>query len=110
MVLPDSPQHPNIFSPREWEGICSSLDLSDRQKQVVGLLLQGRKVFDVAAVLDISPDTVRAHLRRLYPKLGVSDRLGLMLCCVREFRRLFPAQIDSPLASRPNGRRSNYSL
>lgn len=91
MTFTDSPQHPSVFSPGEWARICHSLDLSDRQKQIVGLLLQGRKIFDVASFLDISPDTVRAHLRRLYPKLGVSDRLGLMTCCVREFRRIYSA-------------------
>ena len=89
MTLADSPQHPSIFSTEEWTKICGSLDLSDRQKQIVGLLLQGRKIFNVATVLDISPDTVRAHLRRLYPKLGVSDRLGLMTRCVHEFRRMY---------------------
>ena len=90
MSLSDSPEHPSIFSQQEWVQICHSLDLSDRQKQIAGLLLQGRKIFDVATVLEISPDTVRAHLRRLYPKLGVSDRLGLMTRCVREFRRMYP--------------------
>ena len=48
--------------------------------------------------LSISPDTVRAHIRRLYPKLGVSDRLELMACCVREMRRLYPPGTDSPSA------------
>ncbi|NIA07448.1 MAG: hypothetical protein GWP14_07420 [Actinobacteria bacterium] len=96
MALSDSPQHPSVFSFREWADICRGLDFSDRQKQVVGLLLQGHKIIGVAAALDISPDTVRAHLRRVYPKLGISDRLGLMMCCVREFRRLYPLNTDSP--------------
>ena len=92
----DSQKHPSVFSLAEWASICSSLDFSDRQKQVVGLLLAGHKILDVATALDISPDTVRAHLRRIYPRLGVSDRLGLMLCCVREFRRLYPLNASSP--------------
>ena len=96
MALSDTPQHPSVFSAGEWEDICRSLDLSDRQKQIVGLLLAGHKTLGVATALDISPDTVRAHLRRLYPKLGISDRLGLMICCVREFRRLRSGKIDSP--------------
>jgi len=96
MATSDVPQHPSIFTHQEWEGISRSLGLSGRQTQIVALLLEGHKIFSVAAELNISPDTVRAHLRRLYPKLGVSDRLELMVCCVREFRRLYPPQVGSP--------------
>ncbi|NIA07449.1 MAG: hypothetical protein GWP14_07425 [Actinobacteria bacterium] len=96
MATSDVPQHPSIFSHHEWESISRSLSLSNRQTQIVGLLLEGHKVFSVASELDISPDTVRAHIRRLYPKLGVSDRLELMACCVRELRRLYPPDADSP--------------
>ncbi len=87
-----TPKHPSIFSHQEWKDICRNLNLSVRQTQIVTLLLEGHKTFSVANTLGISPDTVRAHLRRLYLKLEVSDRLELMTCCVREFRRLYPPQ------------------
>lgn len=90
MAISKMPGHPSIFSQREWRGICRSLNLSPRQAQIVTLLLEGHKTFSVATALGISPDTVRAHLRRLYLKLDISDRLELMTCCVREFRRLDP--------------------
>ena len=95
MAASDVPPHPSIFSHQEWECISSNLSLSGRQRQIVALLLEGHKVFSVASALQISPDTVRAHIRRLYPKLGVSDRLELMACCVRELRRLYPPDSDS---------------
>ena len=98
MTTSNVTQRPSIFSDQEWKHICSSLDMSYRQKQIVALLLEGHTTFGAATALDISPDTVRAHLRRLYPKLGVSDRLELMVCCVREFRRLYPTGVDSPSA------------
>ncbi len=87
----DGKHYPSIFSQQEWTDICRSLKLSDRQAQIVALLLDGHKTSGVATTLDISPDTVRAHLRRIYPKLGVSDRLELMACCVRQFRQLYPS-------------------
>lgn len=92
MAVPKTPKHPSIFSHQEWKDICHGLNFSARQTQIVTLLLEGHKTFSVATALGISPDTVRAHLRRLYLKLEVSDRLGLMTCCVREFRRLYPPQ------------------
>ena len=87
--------YPSIFSQKEWTDICSSLKLTDRQVQIAALLLDGRKTLNVAMTLGISHATVRAHLRRIYPKLGVSDRLELMARCVREFRELYPLQTDS---------------
>jgi len=89
MAISKTPKHPSIFSHQEWKKICRSLNLSARQEQIVTLLLEGHKTFNAARVLGISPDTVRAHLRRLYLKLEISDRLELMTCCVREFRRLY---------------------
>ena len=85
----DIPQHPSIFSDGEWANICRELKLSARQTQIVTLLLEGYKTFKVATSLGISPDTVRAHLRRLYTKLDICDRLELMTCCIHEFRRLY---------------------
>ena len=92
---PNGQYHPSVFSQGEWTQICRSLGLSARQVQITALLLDGHKTLKVAMDLGISPDTVRAHLRRLYPKLGVSDRLELMARCVREFRELYPLQTDS---------------
>jgi DNA-binding NarL/FixJ family response regulator len=83
-----APDHPSIFSRQEWREIQRRLKLSARQGQIVCLLLEGHKIYSVAMVLGISPDTVRAHLRRLYLKLGVSDRLDLVIRCFRESRHL----------------------
>ena len=82
------PEHPSIFTRREWAEIRRNLGLSTRQAEIVCLLLEGHKIYAVAVTLSISPDTVRAHLRRLYRKLAVADRLDLVIRCFREFRRL----------------------
>ena len=89
-------QYPSIFSQDEWANICRELKFSDRQAEIAAFLLEGWKVTAVAQHLGISPDTVRAHLRRLYPKLNVSSRLGLMTCCVRTFRELYAPHGCSP--------------
>ena len=75
--------------------VLHDLTIKGAVSKIVAMLLEGHKVFSVASALEISPDTVRAHIRRLYPKLGVSDRLELMACCVRELRRLYPPDSDS---------------
>jgi len=74
-----------IFSTRAWEEIRCSLSLSARELQVV------RRVFDdhtesaIAADLGISAHTVHTYLDRLHRKLGVVDRVQLVLRVTNEF-------------------------
>ncbi|MEV6681855.1 response regulator transcription factor [Streptomyces erythrochromogenes] len=48
--------------------------LSARERQVLQMIAQGLSVPDMAKELYLAPTTVKTHLRRLYEKLGVSDR------------------------------------
>jgi len=48
--------------------------LSDREQAVLSLLLQGFSNNDIAARLQISPSTVKFHLRNIYSKLDVRSR------------------------------------
>jgi len=49
--------------------------LSPRERQVLELVADGRTNEEVAALLFISPVTVKAHLRHTYEKLGVRNRV-----------------------------------
>jgi len=49
--------------------------LSARETEVLELVAGGRTNEDVAALLSISPVTVKAHLRHIYEKLGVRNRV-----------------------------------
>ena len=53
--------------------------LSDREAQVVRLLLSGFRVPLIARQLDLSPSTVRNQLSMVYRKLGVSSQQELIL-------------------------------
>jgi len=59
--------------------IDSINELSEREKQIVRLIGQGYKNKKIAAQLFISETTVRHHLTSVYNKLGVSDRLELLV-------------------------------
>ncbi|MFD7085503.1 response regulator [Streptomyces sp. NPDC059918] len=48
--------------------------LSARERDVLRLIAQGMSVQDMAQELYLAPTTIKTHLRRLYEKLGVSDR------------------------------------
>jgi DNA-binding NarL/FixJ family response regulator len=53
--------------------------LTDRELQVIRLLGEGLKNKDVADRMHISEATVRHHLTSVFNKLGVSDRLELVI-------------------------------
>jgi len=56
-----------------------AIELSNRQKQVVELLLQGKSNKQIALELGISESTVEFHLRNIYGKLQVSSRTEAIL-------------------------------
>lgn len=53
--------------------------LTDRERQVIALIGEGLKNRQIAERLFISPTTVTHHLSSIYSKLGVSDRLELVI-------------------------------
>ncbi|WBL34949.1 helix-turn-helix transcriptional regulator [Tepidiforma flava] len=48
--------------------------LSAREAEVLGLVAEGRTNAEVAAMLGISPETVKTHVSRILAKLGVQSR------------------------------------
>ena len=52
--------------------------LTSRELEVVQLLLANGRVSSIAARLDISPHTVRNHLRSIFRKLGVHSQVELI--------------------------------
>jgi len=53
--------------------------LTERERQVISLIAEGLKNRQIAERLFISPTTVTHHLSSIYSKLGVSDRLELVI-------------------------------
>lgn len=54
-------------------------DLSDREKDVVRLLLEGKSNKMIASALHISERTVEFHLKNIYMKTGTGSRVALIL-------------------------------
>lgn len=57
--------------------IGAALGLTPGETRVLQGMLTGRTADDLARHLQISIDTVRSHIRRIYEKLNVSSREGL---------------------------------
>jgi len=52
--------------------------LSRREREIARLLVAGYSGVNVAAIAGLSENTVRTYVRRLYQKLGVSNRADLV--------------------------------
>jgi RNA polymerase sigma factor (sigma-70 family) len=52
----------------------SSLGITERERQVLQSLADGRSNKEIAAQLGVSPNTVKTHVARLFEKLQVGRR------------------------------------
>ena len=71
--------------------------LTERERDVVHLLLQGNSAKAIARALAISPDTARNHLKRIYPKLEVSSQAELFALFFRALEQVEPGFDGDPL-------------
>ncbi|HKD09587.1 MAG TPA: response regulator transcription factor [Bryobacteraceae bacterium] len=58
--------------------------LTDREKEVLQLIVEGKTRREVAASLGISVGTVNSHLQRIQRRLQVSTTFELIRCAIRE--------------------------
>lgn len=58
--------------------------LSQRELDVLQLLVRGRSNKEIASSLFITEDTVKAHLKTLFVKLGVQDRTDAAITAIRQ--------------------------
>jgi DNA-binding NarL/FixJ family response regulator len=59
------------------------VDVTRRQREVLGVLLEGCGVKETAKRLNISPRTVEDHIKALYQLFGVHSRSALMARFIR---------------------------
>jgi len=57
--------------------------LTKRELQVIGALVEGQSNKDIAATFGVSEYTVKHHLTNVFDKLGVYNRLELVLFAIR---------------------------
>lgn len=53
---------------------CDTTNLSEREIEILNLLVKGQQNKEIAGHLGLSIETIRTHLRRIYEKLHVTSR------------------------------------
>jgi len=62
-----------------WQEVANQLALPPQQIRIVELILRGQQDKEIASGLGLSFATVRTYLKRIFDRLEVSDRVGLVL-------------------------------
>jgi DNA-binding NarL/FixJ family response regulator len=88
-----APEHPQKPSVRPAD------TLTQREKSVIACLMQGLPNREVARFLSIAEQTVKNHLRSIFDKVGVSDRLELVLYAIHQKLDLPLVEVGQPPAS-----------
>ena len=58
-------------------------ELSEREREVLEMLVRGRSNKEIAIALGISENTVKVHTTRVFEKLGVGDRLEAVTVAIQ---------------------------
>lgn len=83
----------NFFlEPPVWHGYATMLDsldwpLSDRENQILALIMEGKTPKAVAEELGISRETVYKHVSHMHAKLGVTNEAELTARAREELRK-----------------------
>ncbi len=69
--------------PAELTSFAWTARLSRREADVLRLLAEGQSTIEIGRTLFISPATVKCHVARLIAKVGVRDRVQLVVAAYR---------------------------
>jgi len=68
----------SITASNNTDSLLNNYNISEREKEVVALLLEGKSYQQIAEQLFVSVNTVKTHVRKIYPKLGINSRHELV--------------------------------
>jgi DNA-binding NarL/FixJ family response regulator len=83
--------HPDVSNGRGAEA-AKIATLTERERQVISLIGEGLKNREIADRMYISEATVRHHLTSIFNKLGVADRLELVIYAYQHHLAELPRQ------------------
>lgn len=72
-----------ILTAHSLEKVRTKIRLSTRQKEILAGISQGKSNIDIAKQTGLSRHTVDAYLRRIFLKIGVTDRTSAALVAIR---------------------------
>ena len=72
--------------------------LTRREEQIVSIVIEGLPNQEIAVKLGVSAHTVKNHLFRIYEKLGISNRVELVLYALSNHEKSQGSSVETPPA------------
>ena len=97
--------------PADWQAVLTTQtddplgSLSERQLEVLRLVAEGHSYEEIGRCLFISANTVKFHLRSIYMRLGVRNRVAAARMLSQGGRTQTQASSDSPTSAPPDPKR-----
>lgn len=79
----------------QWSYLSQRYELTPREVQIAELICQGLRQGSIARQLDIRPGTVKTHIRNIYRKVKVKNKISMLLRFVGESRVASGGRADS---------------
>ena len=76
-----------LLDEKQWRYIQRYYHISPRELQVVKLVCQGFTNGDIAKKLNVKPGTVKTHLRSIFGKTRVRNKITMLLRCMENAGR-----------------------
>lgn len=76
--------------------LTSELQLTQRQAEVLHWIAEGKSNGEIATILGCSINTVKAHLKEIFQRLGLHSRTAAAACAYRAHIRHANNQHDLP--------------
>jgi DNA-binding NarL/FixJ family response regulator len=73
----------DLLSPEDWVRVGEHVHLTPRELSVAVLIFEGKTRYQIARRLGCAQGTVRVYIDRLFAKLNVHDRVGIVLRVMR---------------------------
>jgi DNA-binding NarL/FixJ family response regulator len=75
-----------LLDQRQWSYLSRRYDLTPREVQIAELVCLGLRHGNIAGQLKIQPGTVKTHIRNIYRKVKVRNKMNMLLRFVSEAR------------------------
>ena len=88
MATSDLSRSPMLLDHKQWMYLSRRYDLTPREVQIAELVCRGLRQGSIAGQLNIQPGTVKTHIRNIYRKVKVRNKMNMLLRFVSEAQSL----------------------
>ena len=91
----------DLIDEGQWRHIQKRYRLTEREVEVAKLICQGFGNEDIAKNLNIAYGTVKTHIRNIYRKTGVHNKIAMLLKFILEISKVVPKTKPEPHVKKP---------